>query len=109
MSGGSLMKLGTESNWSSGADVDCAKAEEQSRLNIMESQGFMKTSLTRRRCARNSRLPVSIQTDQLATQLRCAGLQARAGGGQWPCEWGELPRSARCWPSAWPMRGRIRL
>src|SRR5262249_48364625 len=45
MSGGSLMKLGTESNWSSGADVDCANADVLSRPNSRVSQCFMNTSL----------------------------------------------------------------
>jgi hypothetical protein len=35
------MKFGTESNLSSGADVDCASAEVESRPNRTVNQGFM--------------------------------------------------------------------
>src|SRR2546426_8088511 len=41
MSGGSLMKFGTESNWSSGADVDCAKADGLISTGSPRSHGFM--------------------------------------------------------------------
>src|SRR5215470_5182253 len=42
MSGGSLMKFGTESNLSSGADVDCAIAEVESRPNRTVNQDFIR-------------------------------------------------------------------
>src|SRR5262249_7794252 len=70
MSGGSLMKFGTESNCSSGADVDCANADGLSSTKSPVSHGLMRASLATvmgwtcwlfRRCA-------SIQTVTLATQ-----------------------------------------
>src|SRR5215475_4070382 len=70
MSGGSLMKFGTESNCSSGADVDCANADGLSSTKSPVSHGLMRASLATvmrwtcwlfRRCA-------SIQMVALARQ-----------------------------------------
>src|SRR5262245_444327 len=44
MSGGSLMKPGTESKFSSGADVDCAYADGLSKTHSPASHRFMGTS-----------------------------------------------------------------
>src|SRR3977135_1877677 len=41
MSGGSLMKFGTESNGSSGAEIDCANAEGLSSTQSPTSHGLM--------------------------------------------------------------------
>src|SRR5215813_4430174 len=45
MSGGSLMKFGTESKLSSGADVDCAKADGLNSTKSPASNRFITTSL----------------------------------------------------------------
>src|SRR5215475_6411986 len=69
MSGGSLMKFGTESNLSSGADVDCASAEVESRPNRTVNQDFIRDlPLCGGFDATNFRLNRSIQTDGPATQ-----------------------------------------
>src|SRR5258707_206683 len=53
MSGGSLMKPGTESNASSGADVDCANADGLNSTNRPASHRFMEASLLWRCCRGN--------------------------------------------------------
>src|SRR5262249_4332430 len=77
MSGGSLMKFGTESNLSSGADVDCASAEVESRPNRTVNQGFMRILPLRGGFdATNVRLNRSIQTEGPATQSPRATIAA---------------------------------
>src|SRR5215831_18274317 len=75
MSGGSLMKFGTESKLSSGADVDCAKADGLISTKSPASNRFMRTSLgwrVRRCCGWTLRTPppmaASIQTGGVTTQ-----------------------------------------
>src|SRR5438094_6319894 len=73
MSGGSLMKFGTESNCISGAEVDCAKADGLANTSSPASHGLM-TNLPYDRTRRSwgevvlSRRRPSIQTGGLVRQ-----------------------------------------
>src|SRR5215471_12121861 len=75
ISGGSLMKFGTESKLSSGADVDCAKADGLISTKSPASNRFMTTSLgggsggvVVGRLERPPPMDASIQTGGITTQ-----------------------------------------
>src|SRR2546421_11783468 len=83
MSGGSLMKFGTESKLSSGADVDCANADGLISTKSPAINRFMRTSLVAGPAvlwsdARNAPADgLSIQTGAIATQSLVGGREDR--------------------------------
>src|SRR5215475_1351861 len=96
MSGGSLMKFGTESNCSSGADVDCANADGLINTRSPASHVFIIASL--RAAVLSDELLVGCSAaPPVYKRLRLQhNRRAKQSGGEEPCSAESRSRWASC-------------